>query len=152
MAYKLKMAERLEDQEKKLGSDLEFGVPDVQLTITSKIIDPFLHTYLSLSLPPVPPLTLDNIFDAVKNVRSWRTLGEHIYSFFLSKLDDIQRRHDSDKACLKAVIELFLGGKGRYGQPSWRAVIWSLYQANEIQLAEHIRSFAEPVQGNEFHY
>ena len=47
------MAERLEDmedQEKKSGSDLEFGVPDVQLDITNKIIDPFLHTYLSLSL------------------------------------------------------------------------------------------------------
>ena len=49
MAHKLKMAERLEDQEKKSGSDLEFGVPDVQLAITNKIIDPFLHTYLSLS-------------------------------------------------------------------------------------------------------
>ena len=44
MAHKLKMAERLEDQEKKSGSDLEFGVPDVQLAITNKIIDPFLHT------------------------------------------------------------------------------------------------------------
>ena len=29
VAHKLKMAERLEDQEKKTGSDLEFGVPDV---------------------------------------------------------------------------------------------------------------------------
>ena len=50
VAHKLKMAEILEDQEKKSGSDLEFRVPDVQLAITSKIIDPFLHTYLSLSL------------------------------------------------------------------------------------------------------
>ena len=50
MAHKLKMAERLEDQEKKSGSDLEFRVPDVQLAITNKIIDQFLHTHLSLSL------------------------------------------------------------------------------------------------------
>ena len=50
MAHKLKMAEKLEDQ-KKSGSDLEFGVSDVQLAISSKIIDPFLHTYLSLSDP-----------------------------------------------------------------------------------------------------
>ena len=49
MAHKLKMAEILEDQEKKSGSDLEFRVPDVQLAITNKIIDPFLHTYLSSS-------------------------------------------------------------------------------------------------------
>ena len=47
VAHKLKMAERLED--KKSGSDLEFRVPDVQLAITNKIIDPFLHTYLSSS-------------------------------------------------------------------------------------------------------
>ena len=88
----------------------------------------------------------------MKNVRSWRTLGQYmIYS--PSKLDDIQRRHDSDEACLKAVIELFLSGEGLYyQQPSWRAVIWSLYRENEIQLADNIRSFAEPVQGNEFYY
>ena len=97
---------------------------------------------------PAPPLILDNIFDAVKSVQSWRALGECIYSYFLSELDDIQRRHASDQACLKAVIEGFLSGKGdRYKQPSWRAVIWSLYEANETQLADNIRSYAEPVQG-----
>ena len=81
----------------------------------------------------------------MKNVKSWRTLGQHIiYSY---KLDVIQHQHVSDEACLKAVVEYFLSGKGRYKQPSWRAVIWYLYKANEIQLAEHIRSFAEPVQG-----
>ena len=69
------------------------------------------------------------------------------------ELDRIQRQRVSDEACLKAVVENFLSGKGLYGQPSWyrqpswRAVIWCLYKANEIQLAEHIRSFAEPVQG-----
>ena len=110
-----------------------------------------LYIYLSIHTSPVPPLTLDNVFDAVKNVRSWSALGEYIYSSSF-ELDDIQRRHASDEACLKAVIELFLNGEGDYKQPSWRAIIWSLYNANEIQLAECIRSFAEPVQGNEFHY
>ena len=94
---------------------------------------------------PVPPLTLNNILEAVKNVRSWRTLGQHIM-LYPSKLDDIQHQHVSDEACLKAVIEGFLSIKE---QPSWRKVIWSLYKANEIQLAEHIRSFAEPVKGME---
>ena len=84
----------------------------------------------------------------MKNVRSWRTLSRHIYLYDSSKLDDIQHQHVSDEACLKAVIEGFLSGKGyRYKQLSWRAVIWSLYEANEIQLAEHIRSFAEQMQG-----
>ena len=108
--------------------------------------------YCTLIVPfsypsPAPPLTLDNVLEVVKNVRSWRTLGEHIYSIF-SKLDTIQRQHVSDEACLKAVIEDFLSGKsGRYKQPSWRALIWTLYKANESQLAEHIISYAEPVQG-----
>ena len=83
----------------------------------------------------------------MKNVRNWRTLGLYIYLYDSSKLDDIQCQHVSDEACLKAVIEGFLGGRGYYKKPSWRAVIRSLYKANEIQLAEHIRSFAEPVQG-----
>ena len=108
---------------------------------------------LFLSLPPAPPLTLDNILNVVKNVRSWRTLGQYIYSYSSSDLDAIQQLHASDEACLKDVIEGFLSGKGdRYRQLSWRALIWSLYKANEIQLAEHVRSFAEPVQGNEFYY
>ena len=95
---------------------------------------------------PAPPLTLANVLDAVKNVRSWRTLGQHIFSF---KLDAVlvQQRHVSDKARLKDVVELFLSGKGHYKQPSWRALIWSLYKANETQLADNIRSYAEPVQG-----
>ena len=105
-----------------------------------------------LSLSPAPPLTLDNVWNVVKNIRSWRTLGQHICNYDSFTLNDIQRRHVSDEACIKAVIEGFLSGKGYcYRQPSWRALIWSLYQSNEIQLAEHIRSFAEPVQGNEFY-
>ena len=94
-----------------------------------------------------PPLTFANVLDIVKNVRSWRTLGQYICSYSPSGLDAIQRQHVSDEACLKAVIELFLSGKGYYKQTSWRAVIWSLYLANETQLADNIRSFAEPVQG-----
>ena len=111
-----------------------------------------LHALSSLlSLSSAPPLTLDNVWNVVKNIRSWRTLGQHICNYDSFMLNDIQRRHVSDEACIKAVIKGFLSGKGyRYHQPSWRALIWSLYQSNEIQLAEHIRSFAEPVQGNEF--
>jgi hypothetical protein len=115
-------------------------------------IVPLFSLSLSLSLSPAPPLTLDNILNVVKNARSWRALGQHIYFLYSYKLNDIQLWHVSDEACLKAVIEGFLSGKGYYNQPSWRALIWSLYKANEIQLAENIRSFAEPVQGNELCY
>jgi hypothetical protein len=100
------------------------------------------------SLSPAPPLTLNNVLDVVKNVQSWRTLGQHIYSSYSYKLDAVQDKYVSDEARLKAVIEDFLSGRARpCQQPSWRALIWCLYEANEIQLAENIRSFAEPVQG-----
>ena len=81
----------------------------------------------------------------VKNVRSWRSLGEVMG--FLFELDDIQRQHDSDEDRLKALVECFLKYGGQFQQPSWRAVILCLYRANELQLAEQIRSYAEPVQG-----
>ena len=81
---------------------------------------------------------------AVKNVRNWRSLGDEMS--YYSDLDDIQQLYYSDD-CLKAVVERFLKDGGQFKQPSWRAVIWSLYSTNELQLAEQIRSYAEPVQG-----
>ena len=86
------------------------------------------------------------MFAVVKNVRSWRSLGKEMgYSSFL--LDSIKQQYDSDEGRLKAVVEHFLKGDIPFNQPSWRAVILCLYRANEFQLAEQIRSYAEPVQG-----
>ena len=86
------------------------------------------------------------MFAVVKNVRSWRSLGEGmVYSSLL--LDDIQQQYDSDEDRLKAVVERFLKGDGWFNHQSWRAVILCLYRANEFKLAEQISSYAEPVQG-----
>ena len=68
------------------------------------------------------------------------------YGKYKEKLDAIQRQHISDEACLKAVVEAFLLGEGRY-QPSWRSVIHSLHEAGESHLAEKIKTNAEPHQG-----
>ena len=62
-------------------------------------------------------------------------------------LDDLQLQWGTDEDCLKTVIEIFLQGRGQYKQPSWRAMLWSLYNANELQLAASIKSYAEPLQG-----
>ena len=62
------------------------------------------------------------------------------------KLDAIQRQHVSDEGCLKAIVEAFLLGEGRY-QPSWRRVIHALHKAGKSHLAEKIKANAEPVQG-----
>ena len=61
------------------------------------------------------------------------------------KLDAIQHQHVSDEACLKAVLESFLLGKGY--QPSWRRVIHALHHANESRVAEKIKTNVEPQQG-----
>ena len=96
-----------------------------------------------------PPLTLENVCEAVKGVRDWRefstwTLGRYTQK---DKLDAIHRQHGSDvEACLRAVIESFLRGEGLY-QPSWRRVIYALYKAGENHIAHDIIAYAEPVQG-----
>ena len=114
-----------------------------------------------LSLLVAPPLTTETLLPVVKQVKSWRSLAKELIwayddndydydndSDYGEDLDALQHQHGSDEECLKSVIEKFLQGKGgRYKQPSWRAVIWSLYKANEIQLASHIKSYGEPLQG-----
>ena len=123
-----------------------------------------LPTLLS-SLLAAPPVTVDTVFTLVREVKNWRKLAkELVFGAYdqddegrriivrtfqnFTDLDALQRQHGSDEECLKSVIEKFLQRKGcRYKQPSWRAVIWSLYLTNEIQLASHIKSYGEPLQG-----
>ena len=78
-------------------------------------------------------------------VKSWSELGAYL-CLNISKLEDMRHQYDSDEARLKAVIEAFLLGEGRY-QPSWRAVIHALHKAGESQVAHDIESYAEAVQG-----
>ena len=104
-----------------------------------------------------PPLTLENVMSVVKGVRRWQTLAKHLvrgydkdddeYSWFGTDLDTLQRKHVSDEDCLKAVVNKFLIGEGQYRPASWRGVIWSLYEANEIQLADQIRTYGERLEG-----
>ena len=114
------------------------------------------------SLLVAPPLISDVLLPLLKGVKSWRKLAKQlIYAYneddlFLPdhpagcsqhNLDDLQRQRGTDEDCLKAVIEIFLQGRGQYKQPSWKAVLQSLYNANELQLAASIKSYAEPLQG-----
>ena len=93
---------------------------------------------------PAPPLTLNNVVEVVKTMRNWRELGEWLLSY--SKLEAIQSQHVSDEACLRAMVETFLLGEGVY-QPSWRELIHVLHEVGESQLAEKIKTNAEPQQG-----
>ena len=79
----------------------------------------------------------------MEGVKNWEHLGN--WGFGVDT-DSIKHQHDSYEACLKAVVEMFLLGVGDF-QPSWRRVIHSLDCVDEVQLANKIRSFGEPVQG-----
>ena len=98
---------------------------------------------------PVPPLTLNTVFEAVKRVRNWRELAKELMNWYewrgedQKKLDDIERQHASNKARLKAVVEEFLLGEA----PLWRSVIHALHKAEESDLAEKIKTNAEPHHG-----
>ena len=100
---------------------------------------------MSLLLILAPPLTLETVLEAIKGVRSLRELGRHLLGHHgVQKQNDMQYQyHYSD---VKAMVEAFLLGKGDY-QPSWRRVIHALYKAGEGHLANHIKHFAESVQG-----
>ena len=83
---------------------------------------------------------------------SWRDLAKHLMywddllDYDRKKLEAIERQHISDEARLKAVVEAFLLGEGRY-QPSWRMLIHALHTADESNLAEKIKTNAEAQQG-----
>jgi hypothetical protein len=98
----------------------------------------------------------------LKGVKSWRKLAKQLinaydksdqrrslisFDFSEHDLDDLQHRQGSNESCLKTVIEIFLQGRGRFKQPSWRAVLLSLCNADELQLATSIKTYAEPLQG-----
>ena len=117
-----------------------------------------------------PPLTVDEVLKAVSGV-NWRKLGKELIgetvelSYRISRhdppqctnLDRIHDEHESDVAHLRAVVEEFLCNTGisrsyRRTQktPSWKRwkrVIWALYIIDEIDKAQQIRSYAEPLRG-----
>ena len=102
---------------------------------------------------PALSFTIANVYEAVKSVRlSWRELaGELLVWYDLNndgrkKLDVIERENVSDEARLQAVVAAFLWGEGPF-QPSWRMLIHRLHEAGETDVAENIKTNAEPHQG-----
>ena len=85
---------------------------------------------------------------AVHGVRDWRRFG---YWLFIwsgisdkdSKLDTIEQQHNSDGNHLHGLVkEWFKGHK-----QSWRLVIFALDLAEERTIADSIRGYAEPPDG-----
>ena len=104
---------------------------------------------------------MDEVLKTVTGV-NWRGLGKELIgegriSIVLHDSDDYDARtdldrihdeHESDEARLRAVVEKFLTKSDRSwrGPPTWRRVIWALYGVHEIDKAQQIRSYAEPLQ------
>lgn len=59
-----------------------------------------------------------------------------------TNLDYINDKYETDDACLRVVVQMFLSSCQR----SWRKVIWALYKANAVDQADRIRSYAEPLE------
>ena len=89
---------------------------------------------------------------------AWRKLGERLiecgnynresHQFEYSKLDEIERQHQSDDSRLHAVIECWLQGDVVGGEPSWRALIWALDGGDATRaVADMVRHYAEPLPG-----
>ena len=85
------------------------------------------------ALSPAPPLTVENILEALEGVENWGEVASWLGTLYGS-------------SSLKEAVEQFLQGRGDF-QPSWRAVIFALDVAEETHLADRIRSYGEPVQG-----
>ena len=79
-------------------------------------------------------------------VVAWKGLGRKLFSNNQSYLNEIEAQYQSDDERLHALIDHWLEGEGLQ-QPSWRALIYNLDWAKEIEVADKIRHFAEPVSG-----
>ena len=95
-----------------------------------------------------PPLTVDTVVRAVHGVRDWREFGKYLFicsgiSDWNRKLDTIKQQHNSDINYLHGVVKEWFSGR----QPSWRQVIFALDLAEESTIADSIRGYAEPPDG-----
>ena len=89
-------------------------------------------------------------------MKSWRGLAGGLMGWHDwntdggKKLDAIQHQHVSDEACLRAVVEAFFLKEHDFPHdypPSWRRLIHGLHKAGESHLAEKLKTYGEPLQG-----
>ena len=85
---------------------------------------------------------MEEVLKAVAEV-NWRRLGEVLNETLGPYLQFNLDNYESDEARLRAVVEI----QYTLSSLSWRVVIWALYCSNEIDKAQQIRSYAEPLRG-----
>jgi hypothetical protein len=97
-----------------------------------------------------PPLSVEEVLKAVAGVTNWRKLGKFLIGEQkeplmkrYTNLDRIRDTYKSDEARLRKVVEEFVAKVDR----SWRRVVYALRYIEEIDKAQQISSYAEPLQG-----
>ena len=100
---------------------------------------------VGLSPPSVPPLTVENILKAIQSVQDiWDDDGVGVW-LVGRKRDELEVHHRSDEdGGWRALVVYWLHNDP---QSSWRKFIWALDGSREIETADRIRSFAEPLRG-----
>ena len=101
-----------------------------------------------LTVPPstsAPPLTVENVLKYTQQVKNWREVGEWLLGYSEAKLDAIERKYSSNEDRMRAVVQQWLEGGGL--SQTWRSLVWALYCAGDIQVADLICRFAEPQRG-----
>ena len=92
-----------------------------------------------------PPLNVECVLKHVQGVKDWREVGNWLLGYKSTKLNAIEREYSSNEDRLRAVVQQWLEGGGH--SPSWRWLVWSLDTAGDSIVADPIRGFAEPPQG-----
>ena len=104
-----------------------------------------------LTIPPstsAPPLTVENVLKHmnVQEVKDWRKVGYWLLPGDpTEQLNAIEREYSSNEDRMRAAVQQWLEGGGY--PPSWRWLAWSLDCAGDIEAADLIRGFTEPLSG-----
>ena len=102
-----------------------------------------------LTVPPstsAPPPTVESVIKYTQEVKNWRMVGYWLLPGDpTEQLDAIERKYSSNKDKMRAVVQQWLQGGGL--SPSWRRLIRALDCAGDIEVADPIHGFAEPLRG-----
>ena len=91
---------------------------------------------------------MDTVVKAVHGVRDWKDFGDWLLMWSSisdrnARLETIKQQHSSDGNYLHGVVEEWFKGH----RQSWRQIIFALDRAQESVVADRIRGYAEPPQG-----
>ena len=88
---------------------------------------------------------MENVLKHTQEVKYWREVGKWLLGYNEAKVQAIEREYSSKDDRMRAAVQQWLQGEGL--SLSWRTLVWALDQAGDIQVADPIRGFTEPPQG-----